>query len=146
MKSVIGLIAVAAIAVAAWFGGPALGLWGDSKMSEEDIVAGLERIVGEVNGDEDGTRYDDWSRLTSGSVEGTTATFEGTTILDASDLSEGYLDSRFGQAANLLCNDDETRSMIESGATFVYNWQSADGEVIGTAQSSGPEWCDESGY
>ena len=63
-------------------------------------------------------------------------------LLDMADLDEGYLASREAQAQSKLCADESASAVLTSGATYVFNWFSADDESIGMVTLRGtPESC-----
>lgn len=144
-KVVIAAVGAVIIVGAGYFGAQQAGWIGaqESGMSEEDVFSALVAHAEEINAP-DGLRYDDWSRLIAAEVDGLTIRITGATILDSGQIGADYMDSREPQAVNKICRDDDMRAISEGGATFVYEWQTADGEPLGTV-TAGPDFCERSG-
>ncbi len=146
MRAIIGLAIAALIAVGAYFGLTAAGvIGGPAAMTPEDVTAGLTVYADDIN-DDDNLRFDDFSNLVNAVVVERQITIRGETITDMADVSEGYLESREAQGLNRLCSDDTNRALLANGATYVFNWFSADGESIGMVTIRGAqEPCEAAG-
>lgn len=146
MSKLLPLVGVVVVAVGGYFGLSAAGIiGGPAALSEEEVASGLAAYAEQINA-EDGLRFDDFSKLVSAVHVERTITIRGETLMDAADLSDGYFDSRIGQIANKLCNDEALRPVMV-GAQFNFNWFSADGESLGDMiTTQGDEVCGEYGY
>ncbi len=146
MNKVVLLAIVVIVAVGGYFGAKSMGLLGGAKaMSAEEISAYLEKMAGEINGADGGLKYDDFSNLVNAMHVEKQITIRGESILKMEQLGEDYLASREDQAASKLCGNAESAAALAGGATFVYNWFSADGESIGMVKAYGPTYCEDRG-
>jgi len=139
MNKIVLAVVALAVAVGGYFFASSSGLLGGA-MTAEEVATTLNARAKEIN-DSDGLKYDDFSQLTAAKVDGMTITVDGKSLLKAANVNDSYLGSRTDQAANKLCNDDASKAMLAAGATFVYNWVTADGEEIGTVTAD-PKFCD----
>ncbi|HHL22626.1 MAG TPA: hypothetical protein ENJ52_14005 [Aliiroseovarius sp.] len=119
---------------------------GPQAMNADEVSAYLEGMAQEINGADGGLRYDDFSKLINAVHVEKQITIRGDSLLNMDKLGEGYLDSRKDQAANKLCSDADAAAALAGGATFVYNWFSADNQDIGMVTVRGTTFCEENGY
>ncbi len=147
MNKVVLLAILVVVAVGGYFGAKSMGLLGGGAkaMSAEEISAYLENMAGEINGADGGLKYDDFSNLVNAMHVEKQITIRGESILKMEQLGEDYLASREDQAASKLCGSGDSAAALAGGATFVYNWFSADGESIGMVKAYGPSYCEEHG-
>lgn len=144
MNKIVAIIVVVVLAVGAYFGGQAMGLFGGAKaMSAEDISKFLEGYAAEINDAEGGLKYDDYSKLVRATHIEQQITIRGDSIRNLDQLSDNYMESREGQAANKICHDEQARAALVGGAKFVYNWFSADNEHLGmlTIRNRPDDFC-----
>ncbi len=142
MKAVLSIVVLAAIGVGGYFLADSQGWLGAAALSKEDAEKALQAHVDKVTGAEDGEmKWDDWSSIVGAKRDGLTVTMEGKTSLDAEKLADDYLESRKGQAGNLLCRDKAMLALLKAGGKIVQNWKSADGKEIGTVTVEGT-FCD----
>lgn len=150
MNKVVGVVAAAVIAVGGYFGGQAMGLFGASALSQEEIMTVLEARAKEIN-DSGDLKYDGFSRLIKAEHTQRTLIVQAKSTRNLSDLAGGqgaevYLASRVSQAANFLCHDETTRAALAGGAKYRYNWKSADDKEIGLVTATGKSYCTDAGY
>ncbi len=147
MNKVVLLAIVVIVAVGGYFGARSMGLLGGGAkaMSAEEIGAYLGKMAEEINGADGGLKYDDFSKLVNAVHVEKQITIRGDSILNMDQLGEDYLASREDQAANKLCSNAESAAALAGGATFVYNWFSADGEEIGMVKAYGATYCEDRG-
>lgn len=137
---VIALVALLAIGGAVFF-----ALNRDSGMSDAEIAAGLAARAAQIN-EANGERFDDFSQLVSATAVERQITIRAETFLELAVLPEGYLDNRRLQSARILCEDPNSRAMLQSGATYVFNWWSADDQNIGMVTLRGEAACVDNGF
>ena len=146
-KAILAGAAALVVAAGGYFGGQAMGLFGQKAMTGEEISAVLAARAKEIN-DSGSLKYDDWSRLESAVHVEKQLTVYAASILAQEDLSagvDGYMESRQAQAENFLCRDETMTSALAGGARFVYHWKDSEGEVLGMVSANGPAFCAEGG-
>ncbi len=150
MNKITGIVGVLVVAVGGYFGGQAMGLFGGAKaMSAEEVSAYLETYAAEINGaGENGLEYDGHSNLVTATHIEKQITIRGNSERNLDQLSDTYMESREGQAANKICNDENARAALDGGAKFVFNWFSADDEHLGmlTIRNRPDPFCEKHGY
>ncbi len=147
-KGILAAVAVLVVVGGGYFGGQAMGLFGKKAMSAEEISTVLAARAQEIN-DSGALPYDGWSKLVSAVHVEKQLTVDAVSTLPLEKLTggaEGYMESRMGQAANLLCNDETMKAALAGGARFVYRWKDSEGEVLGMVSAGGPVFCSENGY
>lgn len=145
MKKIIGVIVAVAVAAGGYFGGQAMGLFGEKALSVEEIATVLSARAAEIN-ESGNLQYDTWSRLVSATHIEKKITIRGNSKLDAERLGEDYLESRVAQAANFLCHDETMRAALAGGAEFQYFWFSKDDVQLGGVHAYGTTYCEDAGY
>jgi len=114
-------------------------------MSEAELIDALAERAAQINS-ADGERFDDFSELVSATAVERQITVRGETFLDAEAVPEDYLENRRIQTARILCEGEQSRAMMEAGATHVFNWWTADDVSIGMVTLRGDAVCGELGF
>ena len=129
-KTVVFAAVVAAVAVGGYFGAQEFGLLGPSAPTEDEMTAHISARVAEVTAAGD-IKLDDFSKYSAAEADGMVLTQTISSLLNQDKIPEGYLENRKDKMRSVICEDPETKRMVEGGVTYRYLVKSADDVDVG---------------
>lgn len=148
MNKIVSVLILVAVVAGGYFGGKAMGLFGDKALSKDEIMTVLKAHADEINASGN-LKYDDWSKLNKAVHMEKQLTVYAKSKLTSEKMSGGkgpeeYMKSRVAQAKNFLCRDETMRAALAGGARIVYQWSDSEGEHIGSVKAGGEGYCEGS--
>ncbi len=139
MNKVTGIVGVAVVAAAAYFGLQATGMIGGN--GGDGGAMALAAFADEINNADGGMSLHRTVRLDSASVDGTVITIIGTNLSTADASADLKMLSSESQVTKYVCANEALKAAMAAGATLSMTFSAENGEVLGTKQRSGEKVC-----